>query len=225
MKTNMSDPSLNSSSAHRIPVIGIVGGVGSGKSSVARKLAEFCPVAIVDADRLGHRALALPDVKDKLRQRFGPTIFDEQGVVIRANLAAQVFGETPAASAARADLEKITHPEIGRLALAQIEQHRATNAVRWIILDAALLLEAGWRELCDLVAFIDVSADRRAEQVRTQRGWSLEEWRRREASQWPVEMKRAAADIVVSNNGMLKDSACALQAALERRFPSNMCEA
>ncbi len=205
---------LNTASTQRIPVIGIVGGVGSGKSSVARKLSELCPVAIVDADRLGHQVLELPGVKDSLRQRFGPGIFGVDGRVNRQFLAAQVFGDTPDKFTARADLERITHPEIARLAHAQIDEHQAVHLVRWILLDAALLLETGWRSLCDVVAFIDVSAERRAEQVRTQRGWSLEEWQRREASQWPVDKKRAAADIVISNDSTLEAAARALASAL-----------
>lgn len=183
---------------------------------MAKQLAELVPVAIVDADRLGHEVLEIAEVKEKLLRRFGQSIFDGQGAVIRANLAGKVFGDTPDKLAARTDLEHITHPEIARLALEQIAQHRAANAVRWIVLDAALLLEAGWRTLCDLVVFVEVAPERRAEQVRIQRGWSPEEWRRREASQWPVEQKKAAADIVVSNNGTLGAAAESLVEALDR---------
>ncbi len=86
----MSGAGLSTGSQHRIPVVGIVGGVGSGKSSVARKLAELVPAAIIDADQLGHQVLELAAVRDQLRQRFGPGIFDPQGQVLRANLAASV---------------------------------------------------------------------------------------------------------------------------------------
>lgn len=193
------EPSL----AGEIPVIGIVGGVGSGKSSVARKLAELVPVAIIDADKLGHEVLKLPEVKAKLRQRFGAEIFSEQGDVVRSRLATLVFGDAPETMAARNDLESITHPEIGRLTEAEVDRHRREGKVRWIVLDAALLLEAGWRTFCDVIAFVDVSPERRLKQVQTQRGWSAEEWKRREASQWPLERKRAAAGIIINNNGSL----------------------
>lgn len=205
-------------SVHPIPVIGIVGGVGSGKSSVAKKLAELAPVAIIDADKFGHLALELPEVKAKLLQRFGPAIFDGDDHVVRSRLAQLVFGDASEAIAARADLESITHPEIGRLTKQEVERHRAAGGVCWIILDAALLLEAGWREFCDAVVFIDVTPDRRLRQVETQRGWSQDEWQRREASQWPVERKRAAADIVIDNNGTLDEAGRSLQEALERMF-------
>jgi dephospho-CoA kinase len=203
-----------------IPVIGIVGGVGSGKSSVARKLAELVPAAIVNADELGHRALELPAVKAKLRQRFGPAIFDDGGNVIRKVLAKLVFGDEAATQQARADLEVITHPEIGRLAEARIADIRRAADVRWILIDAALLQEAGWQNQCDAVAFVDVAPERRWERVQS-RGWSEEEWRRREASQWPVERKRGAADVVVDNNGTLEDAAQSLKELLEKSFPSS----
>lgn len=208
--------------SYRIPVIGIVGGVGSGKSSVANKLAELVPVAIIDADKLGHQALELPNVKEKLRHRFGDEIFDADGNVIRARLAKRVFGEDSATRAARADLEAITHPEISRLTQEQIAQHRAAKLVRWILLDAALLLEAGWQTHCDAVVFVDMAAVRRKELVKARRGWSEEEWQRREASQWPVERKRAAADLVISNNGSLDEAGRSLRDELARRFPPNM---
>lgn len=207
------EPSL----PREIPVIGIVGGVGSGKSSVARKLAELAPAAIIEADKLGHRALELPEVKAKLRQRFGAGIFNEQGDVVRSRLAALVFGDAPETIAARGDLELITHPEIGRLTEAEVDRHRREGKMRWIILDAALLLEAGWRQFCDAIVFVDVTPERRLKQVQTQRGWSVEEWQRREASQWPVESKRAAADIIINNNGSLDDAGRELLAALSAR--------
>lgn len=197
-----------------IPVIGIVGGVGSGKSSVARKLAELTPAAIIDADKFGHQALTLPEVKAKLAERFGPAIFNEQQEVVRGRLAALVFGDSAEAIAARDDLESITHPEIGRLTEGEIQRHRRERRVRWIILDAALLLEADWRKVCDAVAFIEVSPERRLKHVQTQRGWSIEDWQRREASQWPLEKKRAAADIIVSNNESLDEAAQQLFRAL-----------
>jgi len=209
-------------SVKAIPVIGIVGGVGSGKSSVAKALAELVPVAIVDADRLGHQALELPGVQSQLRRRFGEAIFDAAGKVVRAELAKQVFGDSPAAVVARADLEAITHPEIGRLARAQQAGYRQANAVRWIVLDAALLLEANWRTFCDVVVFIDVPEELRIDRVRMQRGWSRAEWERREASQWPVARKRSAADVVISNAGDVRTAAAALQMELERRFPTRV---
>lgn len=201
-----------------IPVIGIVGGVGSGKSSVAKALADRVAVAIIDADKLGHLALELPAVKESLRRRFGDAIFAPDGMVIRSQLAKRVFGDDASAVAARKDLEAITHPEIGRLADERIAEIRRENAVRWIVLDAALLLEAAWSRHCDLIAFIDVPEEMRIDRVMRNRKWSREEWERREASQWPVAKKRAAADVVISNAGEVQGAAAELHKELEHRL-------
>ena len=214
----MTTTGSNTSASPHIPVIGIVGGVGSGKSAVAKELGEIWPIALIDADRLGHRVLELPKVKEKLWQRFGHGIFDEHGSVVRPNLAAQVFGDTPEANAARADLDQITHPEIGRLAQAEIDQYQLEQTVRVIVVDAAILQESGWDKLCDLVVFVDTPPERRAGQVQMQRGWSLDEWKRREASQWPLEKKRAEADFVISNDSSLAEAADSLAVELERRW-------
>ena len=216
----MSQPESKFPTAHPIPVIGIVGGVGSGKSAVAKKLAELVPCAVIDADRAGHQALELPEVREQLRARFGEEIFDGQGSVVRAKLAAKVFGEAPAAVATRTELEQIVHPAIARLVEEQIDRHQAARDVRWILLDAAVMLEAKWRTQTDAVVFVNVNEETRWQRVE-QRGWSREEWKRREASQWPVERKRAAADIVIDNNGSLLETARALQNALRNRFPTN----
>lgn len=218
IKPIMSQTDSNPSFVPLIPVIGIVGGIGSGKSAVAKKLAELVPCAVIDADRAGHEVLELADVRQKLRERFGPGIFDEQGNVIRKELAARVFGESPEMIAARADLDRIAHPAIARLVQAQIDRHQTARDVRWILLDAAVLLEAQWGTPTDAVVFVDVARDVRWDRVR-QRGWSRDEWERREASQWPVEKKLAAADIVVTNEGSLIDAAHELEQALEKYFP------
>jgi dephospho-CoA kinase len=220
----MSQVSQESFPRRTIPVIGIVGGVGSGKSSVAKALAARAPVEIIDADRLGHRALELPEVKEALRRRFGDVIFDAMGTVIRGELAKLVFGDSLGAIAARKDLEAITHPEIGRLAHARIDEVQRGNAVRWIVLDAALLLEADWRRFCDLVVFVDVPDEIRMERVMCNRGWSREEWERREASQWEVAQKRSAADVVISNAGDVQSAATELQTELERRFSTGISQ-
>lgn len=218
-QTIMSQSNVRSPSQPRpIPVIGIVGGIGSGKSAVAKKLAELVPCAVIDADRVGHQVLELPDVKQRLCTRFGRDIFDDQGNVIRKELAARVFGNTPEAIAGRADLDQIVHPEIGRLVKAQIDQHQAARDVRWIILDAAVQLEAKWGTPTDAVVFVDVSDERRWDRVR-QRGWTREDWERREASQWPLDRKRAEADWVITNEGTLIDAARELESKLVEQFP------
>lgn len=192
--------------------MGLVGGVGSGKSAVARRAAERYGFAVFDADRAGHRALGEPEVKDRIRGRFGDSVFDAAGAVDRSAIAKLVFGPTAGHAAAKADLEAITHPFIRRdfeLAIADAGEAPA------LLLDAAVLLETGWREACDIVIFIDVPESIRKERVAA-RGWTEAEWARREASQLPLEEKRRRSGAVVNNAGLLDASAEELAAAVER---------
>ncbi len=186
-----------------IPVVGVTGGIGSGKSSVARWVAERYPVLLVDADRLGHAALVIPEIKEQLRATFGAEIFDSSGQIDRRRLALLVFGELAEPSAARRRLEEIVHPEIRRemerqLTLIDPAVHSA------VLLDAALLQEAGWDAVCDAVVFIDSPAEQRLARVREQRVWTQEELTARERSQWPLERKQSSATHTISNGGLVE---------------------
>jgi dephospho-CoA kinase len=187
----------------RIRVIGIVGGVGSGKSALARWVAEHHPVAVIDADKIGHEVLQLPEVIAKLRQTFGDQILDAGGQIQRSALAAQVFGDDPAKQAAKRQLEAIVHPEIQREIEKQIASVDCTT-VECVLLDAAVLLEAGWRGETHGLIFIDAPIERRREWVAEKRGWSAEELARRERSQWPIGLKQQLADRTVRNDGSIE---------------------
>ena len=190
-------------------MVGLIGGVGSGKSSVARHLQAISPRAIVviDADQLGHQVLQLPSVKEQIRQRFGSHVFDTQGEISRPLLGRLVFGAEASATAARRDLEAIVHPEITRLAKQTIDELRQQGKVELILLDAALLLEAGWDKVCDLVVYVDTPETDRIARVQANRNWSAAELSLREASQWPLARKQAAADAVIDNSKSVDDAA------------------
>jgi dephospho-CoA kinase len=196
-----------------LPILGIVGGIGSGKSTLARWVADHHPVAVIDADRLGHEVLQHPAVIAQLRQALGADIVDSNGQVLRSVLAACVFGDTLAHHSAREQLEAIVHPAIGR----EVERQIAAldpAMTKCVLLDAAVLLEAGWRDRCDGLIFIDTPEDRRRAWVAA-RGWSPAELARREASQWPLERKRQAADAAVANDGTVEEAGERLWQAVE----------
>ena len=179
----------------RPTVIGVVGGVASGKSTVARLLEQWGAHRI-DADRMAKEALERDDVRHALLKRFGADILDSDGRVIRAELARHVF-DAPDASANRTFLEELTHP-IVRAAILEEIKRLEKRSVPAVVLDVPLLLEVGWGELCDEIVFVDAPDElrrRRAEE----RGWDESTWRRREAAQWPVATKRAQATAVIDN--------------------------
>jgi len=192
--------------------VGLVGGVGSGKSAVARRAAERHGFAVFDADAAGHRALAEPAVKARIRERFRASVLDPTRAVDRSALAKLVVGPTAEHTAAKADLESITHPVI------RGDFDRAVAAAGdapALLLDAAVLLETGWRGACDAVIFIDSPEPLRKARVAA-RGWTEAEWTRREASQLPLVEKRRRSDAVVDNSGPLERAAEEIAAAIER---------
>lgn len=205
-------PAKNSSP----PVVGIVGGIGSGKSSVVRSITDI-PLTVIDADRAGHKLLKDPKIKNALVDEFGESILTNLEID-RALLADRVFGPDEAHSQSLAVLNQILHPVIRKEIHRQIRNARHSAAV---ILDAALLLEGGWADDCDAIIFIDTPLSLRQQRVRVNRGWSAEELSRREARQWNLEKKRNAADFVVENSSTPAKSAEEMKKILGRIIHSS----
>jgi dephospho-CoA kinase len=185
----------------RVPVIGLVGGIGSGKSYLARLLRKKHPIEIVEGDAAGHQVLQEPSVKESVRKAFGDAVFTSGGEVDRSRVKELVFGPGPEHKAALKKLEQIVHPRITEILTRQVAQAQSRGDVEAVVLDAALVLEAGWRSLCDTVVFVDTPLDERLARVMKSRGWSRNDLRFREESQFPVERKRKEAEYVVENTG------------------------
>jgi len=185
------------------PVLALVGGVGCGKSAVAAWCAEHLQAAIVDADAIGHDVLQREQVQQELVGEFGSGILSE-AEIDRSALARLVFGKTSEHQQARQSLESIVHPVMREEFLRQFECARQSPDVELIVFDAAVLLESGWTDHVNVVAFVDVPLEVRLQRVSAGRGWTAEELGRREASQWPLDRKRAAADVVIDNSGTVE---------------------
>ncbi len=198
-----------------VPVIGIVGGVGSGKSTLARWVAEHHPVVVIDADTIGHEFLRDPDIRTQLRALFGDSIFNAVGAVHRPELARRVFGDSPEQQQARQQLDHLLHPLI-RAEIARRASAVDPKTISVVLLDAALLLEAGWHDLCRGILFVDTPEERRATWVQAHRGWTLDELHRREASQWPVEKKRRASHAIVANTADVATAGAAMWREIQR---------
>lgn len=203
-----------------VPVVGLNGAIGAGKSAVAHWLNQAIRIEVVDADRIGHAALLDAAVKQQLRDAFGDEVFGADGAVVRSQLAAKVFGAEAGQKERRETLESIVHPVIRREMARQIKSFRATPDLDLIFVDAAVLLESGWNDLCDMIVFVDAPFEERVQRVRG-RGWDEAELRRREASQWPLDRKRRQTDVVIDNGGSLDAAGEALLAALHARFPNS----
>lgn len=177
------------------PVVGIVGGIGSGKSEVARMLAD-AGGRVVDADRIVHEKLATAAVTEQIRDRFGDDVLTPEGAVDRARLGKRVFDDPDAL----ADLERILHPEVVEEIDRRLVRLAREPDVRCIVLDVPLLMESGLDRRCDAVIFVDADAEVRWQRIGASRGWSREEARRREKFQKPLSAKKERADYRVDNN-------------------------
>jgi dephospho-CoA kinase len=179
---------------------GIVGGVASGKSLVSQAFASL-GAGVLDADKAGHEVLATDlDVREALVERWGRSILTDNGQVDRKAVANRVFSNaSDLAAEDRSFLEGLLHPRIRQ----QLDEQRKAFAAEGrpaVVLDAPLLLEAGWGPMCDVVIFVDVPREIRLARAGL-RGWSEAEFDRREAAQWPAAEKRRAADVVLENVG------------------------
>jgi dephospho-CoA kinase len=189
--------------------IGLVGGVASGKSLVAKMLVEL-GAGLLDADRAGHAVLAEDvEVHHALRERWGDSVFAADGSVDRAAVARRVFATGGTAELDRRFLENLLHPRIRRRLNRQRDKFAAEGKLA-VVLDAPVLLEAGWGPMCDILLMIDAPRESRLQRARN-RGWTEEEFNRREQAQWPIEDKRRAADFMVSNSASEQELRQAVQ--------------
>jgi dephospho-CoA kinase len=175
-------------------VVGVVGGIGAGKSEVAAVLAARSGGRVLVADFAGHEALRRPEIRDALVARFGDSILDN-GEIDRRRLAALVFANKDHL----AYLESLVHPCIRHRLDEEVRRSREER-VPLLVIDAALLLEAGWAGVCDHLVFVDAPPEVRMERIRDKRGWSAEETQRREAAQLPLTRKRSVADHTIDNS-------------------------
>jgi dephospho-CoA kinase len=193
------------------PIIGLTGGIGAGKSSVARIL-QSLGAAVIDSDRIAHEELSDLEVIATLRAWWGDKVCPSKAGVDRKALASIVFNDP-----AELDrLEKLLYPRIHRRREQLVAGYQADPAVRAIVLDAPKLYEAGLGDYCDAVIFVEADRSVRVRRVAASRGWTEDELRRRENLQNLLDTKRANADHVVINHANLDQ----LRTEVERVFAS-----
>lgn len=177
-----------------IAVIGLAGGIGAGKSTVAAIFRRLGCV-VIDSDDLARTALDRPDVRDELVRWWGPSILDSQGKVDRKAVAKIVFAD----EAERRRLEALVHPIVRSSRADAVALARGAGA-RAAVVDAPLLFEAGVDAECDAVVFVDAPRELRLRRVRARSDWDEAELARREASQIPISEKQARSDFIVRND-------------------------
>ena len=176
-------------------VIGILGGIGSGKSAVAEVFAELGAL-VLDADKFANELHRTPGVKQAVRDAWGDGVFGDDGELDRTKLAGIVFDNANELDR----LGHIIHPRVVEHFENEVAGCRDTGRGICVI-DAPLLIESGLIGLCDLTVFVECDGATRARRLAENRDWAADEIERREAHQEPLARKRDVADIVVDNSG------------------------
>jgi dephospho-CoA kinase len=186
-------------------LVGLTGGIGSGKSTVARMLAARGAV-VLDSDVLAREAVE-PGTSgfDAVVARFGVGVLGSDGALDREALASIVFAD----DVARADLEAIVHPVVRRAIAETVAAHAGTDDV--VVVDSPLLIETGAHEGFPVVVVVTASIDARVARL-VERGMSEEDVRDRVAAQMPLEEKVALADVVLDN----EDTVAGLEERVDR---------
>jgi dephospho-CoA kinase len=180
-------------------LVGLTGGIGSGKSTVARLL-EKRGAVVFDADLLAREAVE-PGTPGHAAviERFGADVLAPGGELDRDALASIVFADP----AARRDLEQIVHPEVRRLFAEGSEAYRDTDRV--VVFSAPLLVETGMHTAFEVLVVVSATVATQIERLMRQRGMSEPSIRVRIDAQAPLEDKAAAADFLVDNEGSLDE--------------------
>jgi dephospho-CoA kinase len=179
-----------------MPVIGITGGISTGKSTFRDCLREIVPAAkFFDADLAARSVAELPEVKEEIRGQFGSGVFSATGDLNRAKLRAIVFGD----ATKRRALEQILHPRIRRQWMAQTERYR--NSPDFFFADIPLLYETGGEEWCERVVVVACSRKVQLDRLAKRKSLKDSEAEQMINSQMDLEEKIKRADHVVWNNG------------------------
>ena len=181
-------------------VIGLTGGIGSGKSTVSQFLAELGAV-ILDADKVGHEAFR-PNTKawHEVIATFGRQILTPSGEVDRKKLGEIVFSNPESLSR----LNQIMHPKMYDMMKAQIEEYRQ-QGVAVVVLEAAILIEANWTSLADEVWVTVAPENKVLKRLKEQRGLDEEQTLARIRSQLSAEERAQHADVIINNEGDLDE--------------------
>jgi dephospho-CoA kinase len=176
------------------PVIGILGGIGSGKSTIAAEFAKLgCKV--IDADRIAHELLQEPPVREKVVSFFGQAVLDSSGKIDRRKLAEIVFADDHML----ASLNRIIHPLVLQRTQELIEQSKSQDQVKAIVLDMPLLVEVGWHKKCNKLIFVDCEQKLRQERAKKM-GFDKKQIKIRENFQISLDNKESLADNTIENN-------------------------
>jgi dephospho-CoA kinase len=185
----------------QIPVIGLTGGIGAGKSTVTQMLAEL-GAAVIDADIVGHQIylLDMPAWREIVKT-FGPGVLNADRTINRQALGRVVFADPEALRT----LNRIVHPKMLERMRELVAELRARGGLKAIVVEAAVLIEANWTSLVDYVWVVVASGAAVTERLAKQRNLAPDQVRARLAAQLSNEDRLRHAHVVITNNGSLAE--------------------
>lgn len=193
-------------------VIGLTGGIGTGKSEVAQRLRELGAV-VINADQVGHEAYTPhSETWQEIVKAFGEQILRESGEIDRRKLGGIVFADPQEL----ARLNGIMHPRMAGMVKGRLQSLRE-NGTAVAVVEAAVLLEAGWDSLVDEVWTTDSPAEAVVQRLQTRNGLDPEAARQRIAAQMSASERAARANVVIANSGDLASLDSTVKELWERR--------
>ena len=184
------------------PLIGLIGGINSGKSTAAACFAHL-GCGLVDADQIAHEVLVRPEVIRKITELFGRQVLLPNGLIDRRKLALEAF-----AGREKLDtLSRIIHPLVLARCETMIRHFQQNPSLEGIVLDMPLLLEVGWENRCDVIVFVDCDPEKRAKRAAKKGVLDIEQQKKRENFQISLDKKKEIAQYILDNNSDESDLA------------------
>ncbi|MCR5610520.1 MAG: dephospho-CoA kinase [Clostridiales bacterium] len=190
-------------------MIGLTGGIASGKSMVTKRLRELGAV-VFDADEVAREVMADPSALKKVRRAFGKGVFRDDGTLDRKKLAAVVFASEEKIK----KLERITHPAIAKALKQRASEAEAAGSIAFV--DAALLIESGFNRVCGEVWLVTAPLKTRILRAMARDGMTRDEAMARISKQMSDEKKAGYASVVIDNSGSLEELYLKVDAEYEK---------
>lgn len=181
-------------------LIGLTGGMGSGKSTVADCLRSN-GIPVIDADVIAHKIMNEESTLDKIHEIFGKNVFDKDGSLNKVKFSSVLFTNT----VKRKKLNEFVHPKVWDEMMNETEKY-ATEGSKVIFLDVPLLIESGWHTRVNETWLVKVDYNERIERLRLRTNLSTEEIKKRIEIQMPESEKEEYADKIINNGGTIEET-------------------
>lgn len=185
-------------------IIGLTGGIGTGKSTILRIMEKECGAYVVETDKLAHQLMRQGEIAyQRILEHFGTGILDDQKEIDRAKLGSLVFADEKELQS----LNQIVHPAVKEYILADIDSKKKEGKVAFYVIEAALLIEDGYKEICDELWYIYVNRAKRLKRLVAGRGGTVEKYEKVIENQATEDFYKKNCDIVINNEESVENTA------------------